>query len=45
MLLTDFLKDGIGRLESIYPVKEARSIVIMLCESLLGTKNYSRTGV
>lgn len=41
MLLTDFLKDGIGRLESIYPVKEARSIVIMLCESLLGTKNYT----
>jgi len=41
MLLTDFLKDGIGRLESIYPIKEARSIVIMLCESLLGTKNYT----
>lgn len=41
MLLADFLKEGIGKLESIYSAKEARSIVLMLCESLCGTKNYT----
>jgi release factor glutamine methyltransferase len=41
MLLTDFLKQGVGALESLYPTAEARSIVLMLCEELIGTKSYT----
>ena len=41
MLLVDFLKDGIASLEDLYPTAEARSIVLMLCEELIGTKNYT----
>ena len=42
MLLTDFLKQGVGALESLYPTAEARSIVLMLCEELIGTKSYTQ---
>ena len=41
MLLAEFVKAGTKALESLYPQKEARSIVLMLCEEVLGTENYS----
>lgn len=41
MLLTEFVKHGIAVLEPLYPAKEARSIILMLCEYLLGTKSYT----
>ena len=41
MLLVDFLKQGISALEHLYPTAEARSIVLMLCEELIGTKSYT----
>ena len=41
MLLSQFLKDGTASLESLYPTAEARSIVLMLCEQLIGTKSYT----
>lgn len=41
MLLVDFLKDGTKSLEPLYPSKEARSIVLMLCEYVLGTESYT----
>ncbi|HBN02129.1 MAG TPA: peptide chain release factor N(5)-glutamine methyltransferase [Rikenellaceae bacterium] len=41
MLLKDFLNEGVTRLEPLYPTKEARSIVLMLCESRIGTKSYT----
>ncbi len=41
MLLTEFLKEGISSLESLYPAAEARSILTILCEDRLGTKNYT----
>ena len=41
MLLTDFLKEGIATLEHLYPTAEARNIVLMLCEEIIGTKNYT----
>lgn len=41
MLLTEFLNESTTTLESLYPTKEARSIVLMLCEAVLHTKNYT----
>lgn len=41
MLLVEFVKAGTKALESLYPQKEARSIVLMLCEEVLGTENYT----
>ncbi|MBR5402835.1 MAG: peptide chain release factor N(5)-glutamine methyltransferase [Bacteroidales bacterium] len=41
MLLADFIKKGVAALEPLYPTAEAHSIVMMLCESLLGTKSYT----
>ena len=41
MLLKDFLKEGVSRLETLYPTNEARSIMLMLCESRIGTKSYT----
>jgi len=41
MLLVDFLKEGIASLENLYPTAEARNIVLMLCEELIGTKSYT----
>lgn len=41
MLLAEFVKAGTKALESLYPQKEARSIVLMLCEEVLGTENYT----
>lgn len=41
LLLTEFLRDSTASLEHLYPTAEARNIVLMLCEELLGTKNYT----
>lgn len=41
MLLAEFVKAGTKALESLYPQKEARSIVLMLSEEVLGTENYT----
>ena len=41
MLLKDFLKEGISRLEPLYPTAEARNIMLMLCEYRIGTKSYT----
>lgn len=41
MKLTEFIKETVGRLMDLYPEKEARSIVLMLTEAMLGTKNYT----
>lgn len=41
MLLTEFIKEGIAALEPLYPTAEARNIVLMLCEEVIGTKNYT----
>lgn len=41
MLLAEFVKAGTKALESLYPQKEARSVVLMLCEEVLGTENYT----
>ena len=41
MLLSDFIKQGVTALEPLYPTAEARGIVLMLCEELIGTKSYT----
>lgn len=41
MLLSDFIKQGVTALEPLYPTAEARSIVLMLCEEMIGTKSYT----
>ena len=41
MLLRDFISEGTASLESIYPVGEARAIVMALCAGLLGVKSYT----
>lgn len=41
MLLSDFIREGTRSLESLYPSREAHSIVLMLCEALLGTHSYT----
>ena len=41
MLLVDFVKESVMALESLYPETEARSIVLMLCEDILGTERYT----
>lgn len=41
MLLKDFIRDGISGLVSVYPEPEARSIVLRLCEDVLGVRPYT----
>lgn len=41
MLLTDFIKEGVRDLEDLYPTIEAHNMIMMLCESYLGTKSYT----
>ena len=41
MLLADFLKEGTQSLEPLYPAAEARNLVLMLCEELIGTQSYT----
>ena len=35
------MNGGAARLETLYPTKEARNIMLMLCESRIGTKSYT----
>ena len=41
MLLKDFWKESVTALGGLYPEGEARSIVTILCEHLLGVKSYT----
>lgn len=41
MLLVDFLKEGTRSLESLYPTVEARNLVSLLCQELIGVQNYT----
>jgi release factor glutamine methyltransferase len=41
VLLKEFIAEGVSALEQLYPTAEAKNIVLMLCESRLGTKNYT----
>ena len=41
MLLVDFLKEGTQSLEPLYPAPEARNLVQLLCQELIGTQNYT----
>ncbi len=41
MLLGDFLREEIARLESLYPAPEARNILLLLCSARLGTSRYT----
>ena len=41
MRLNDFLKEGKEALERLYPTAEAKNLVLMLCEAIIGTKNYT----
>lgn len=41
MLLKDFVNEGTRVLESLYPTEEARSIILMLCGHVAGTKSYT----
>lgn len=41
MFLRDFIKESIASLERLYPAPEARNIVMLLCQALLGVKSYT----
>ena len=41
MLLNAFIDQGIKALEPLYPMPEARQMILMLCEETLGIKNYT----
>jgi release factor glutamine methyltransferase len=41
MLLSAFLRKGMSALSPRYPEAEARSILLMLCGEMLGTKSYT----
>ena len=41
MLLKDFISRSAKDLESLYSAEESRTVVLMVCEEILGTKNYT----
>lgn len=41
MLLASFIREGQSALASLYPAEEARSILLILCEEMLGTARYT----
>ena len=41
MLLSDFIRSGTARLETLYPSPEARGLVLMLCGERLGVTRYT----
>ena len=41
MLLRDFLREGVSRLGSLYPEREARNILLDLIENRLGVARYT----
>ncbi|MBQ2006213.1 MAG: hypothetical protein II205_01460, partial [Bacteroidales bacterium] len=41
MLLTQFITESTEALSQIYPLAEARGIILMLCEETLGVRSYT----
>jgi len=41
VLLSEFIRSGTARLETLYPSPEARGLVLMLCRERLGVTNYT----
>lgn len=41
MLLAEFIKASVKDLEGLYPAEEAHKIILLLCESVLGTRSYT----
>ena len=41
MLLPQFIRESINRLQALYPPGEARSLVLLLCNETLGTQSYT----
>ena len=41
MLLKEYIAGSVQGLASVYGPEEARSVVLMLCEAYLGTRNYT----
>lgn len=41
MLLNDFVREGVVALEALYPEREARNIVLILCEDMAGVRSYT----
>ena len=41
MLLNDFVREGTAALEALYPEREARNIVLILCEDMAGVRSYT----
>lgn len=41
MYLKDFISDSVRRLQPLYPVEEAKAIVLELCRGILGTERYT----
>ena len=41
MLLKDFIRESVTALQAVYATKEAEKLVSLLCEEVLGVKNYT----
>lgn len=41
MLLAEFIRGGTEALSALYPSPEARGLVLMLCEEILGVRSYT----
>ena len=41
MLLKDFISEAVSALESLYGQNEARAMILILCEDVLGTRSYT----
>ena len=41
MLLKEFITEAVASLRDLYPEEEARNIVLMLCEAVLGVQRYT----
>lgn len=41
MLLPQFIRESIEKLQALYPLDEARSLVLRLCGEVLGTQSYT----
>ena len=41
MLLKEFIAEAVASLRDLYPEEEARNIVLMLCQAVLGVQRYT----
>lgn len=41
MLLASFIREGLSALDALYPAREARSLLLLLCGEVLGTSSYT----